>query len=158
MTHFFDESFVIAVCFIIFIYLSYRPIKKSILAALDAKIIEIKDKLIKAENLSNEAKNLFSEVKRDFDNFETNKQDMLRSAQESIKQMTDIKNKEMRQLLNHRKASAIAAIDNEVEKASTELKSEFTQNVLELVRAYLAETKNNNVSDQEIIQHFLEKS
>ena len=41
MIHFFDESFVIAVCFIIFIYLAYRPVKKAIIASLDARINEI---------------------------------------------------------------------------------------------------------------------
>ena len=49
--HFFDASFVIAVCFVIFIYLAYRPVKKAILASLDARINEIKEKLSQAERL-----------------------------------------------------------------------------------------------------------
>ena len=51
MVHFFDESLVIAICFIIFIYLAYRPIKKAIVASLDARIDEIKTKLTETEAL-----------------------------------------------------------------------------------------------------------
>jgi F-type H+-transporting ATPase subunit b len=157
MMHFFDESFVIAVCFIIFVYLSYRPVKKAILASLDTKIEEIKEKLARAEELKAEAKNLLDEVEKELASFETRKKDILESAQNSIERLVETRNKEMSLLLARRKDSAIKAIDNEMEKASIALKAEFTDAVLNLVKSYLIQTKNNAVSDQEIIEHFLKK-
>ena len=157
MIHFFDESFVIAVCFIIFIYLAYRPVKKAIIASLDARINEIKEKLAKAERLKEEAKNLLDEVEKELDEFEARKKDIITSAQNSIERLVETKNKEISLLLARKKDSAIKAIDNEREKASDSLKLEFTETVLNLVKNYLIQTKNNAVSDQEIIERFIKK-
>lgn len=157
MIHFFDESFVIAVCFIIFIYLAYRPVKKAIIASLDARINEIKEKLAKAERLKEEAKNLLDEVEKELDEFEARKKDIITSAQNSIERFVETKNKEISLLLARKKDSAIKSIDNEREKASNSLKLEFTETVLNLVKNYLVQTKNNAVSDQEIIERFIKK-
>jgi F-type H+-transporting ATPase subunit b len=157
MIHFFDESFVIAVCFIIFIYLAYRPVKKAIIASLDARINEIKEKLAKAERLKEEAKSLLDEVEKELDEFEARKKDIITSAQNSIERLVETKNKEISLLLARKKDSAIKAIDNEREKASNSLKLEFTETVLNLVKNYLIQTKNNAVSDQEIIERFIKK-
>ena len=157
MIHFFDESFVIAVCFIIFIYLAYRPVKKAIIASLDARINEIKEKLAKAERLKEEAKSLLDEVEKELDEFEVRKKDIITSAQNSIERLVETKNKEISLLLARKKDSAIKSIDNEREKASNSLKLEFTETVLNLVKNYLVQTKNNAVSDQEIIERFIKK-
>ena len=157
MMHFFDPSFVIAVCFVIFIYLAYRPVKKAILASLDARINEIKEKLSQAERLKEEAKSLLDEVEKELGRFEARKKDILASAQNSIERLVETKNKEIGLLLARKKDSAIKAIDNEREKASDSLKIEFTETVLNLVKSYLVQTKNNAVSDQEIIERFIKK-
>ena len=157
MMHFFDASFVIAVCFVIFIYLAYRPVKKAILASLDARINEIKEKLSQAERLKEEAKSLLDEVEKELDEFEARKKDIITSAQNSIERLVETKNKEISLLLARKKDSAIKSIDNEREKASNSLKLEFTETVLNLVKNYLVQTKNNAVSDQEIIERFIKK-
>jgi len=157
MMHFFDASFVIAVCFVIFIYLAYRPVKKAILASLDARINEIKEKLSQAERLKEEAKSLLDEVEKELDEFEARKRDIITSAQNSIECLVETKNKEISLLLARKKDAAIKAIDNERAKASNSLKIEFTETVLNLVKNYLIQTKNNAVSDQEIIERFIKK-
>ena len=157
MMHFFDESFVVAVCFVIFIYLAYRPVKKAIIASLDARIEEIKQKLAQAEKLKADAKSLLDKVEKELGDFEVRKKDILESAQNSIERLVETRNKELSLLLARKKDSAIKAIDNEREKASDILKSEFTETVLKLVKTYLTQTKNNDVSDQEIIERFLKK-
>ena len=157
MMHFFDESFVVAVCFVIFVYLAYRPVKKAIIASLDAKIEEIKQKLAQAEKLKADAKSLLDEVEKELSDFEIRKKDILESAQNSIERLVETRDKEISLLLARKKDSAIKAIDNEREKASDMLRSDFTETVLKLVKSYLTQTKNNDVSDQEIIELFLKK-
>ncbi|MEA0970932.1 ATP synthase subunit b precursor [Candidatus Megaera venefica] len=157
MMHFFDESFVVAVCFVIFIYLAYRPVKKAIIASLDARIEEIKQKLAQAEKLKADAKSLLDKVEKELGDFEVRKKDILESAQNSIERLVETRNKELSLLLARKKDSAIKAIDNEREKASDILRFEFTETVLKLVKTYLTQTKNNDVSDQEIIERFLKK-
>ena len=157
MMHFFDESFVVAVCFVIFVYLAYRPVKKAIIASLDARIEEIKQKLAQAEKLKADAKSLLDEVEKELSDFEIRKKDILESAQNSIERLVETRDKEISLLLARKKDSAIKAIDNEREKASDMLRSDFTETVLKLVKSYLTQTKNNDVSDQEIIELFLKK-
>ncbi|GAB4169064.1 MAG: hypothetical protein Tsb006_7300 [Rickettsiaceae bacterium] len=157
MIHFFDESFVIAVCFIIFIYFAYKPIKKAIVASLDAKIEEIKNKLTETENLKADAKKLLDEVKQEIETFEERKKSILQNAQNSTHRFVETKSKEMDLLLARKRDSAIKSIESEAAKASKAMQAEFMNDVLNLVKSYLEETKNNSVSDQEIIDHFTKK-
>ena len=155
--HFFDESFVVAICFIIFIYFSYKPVKKAIIASLDAKIDEIKAKLVETEQVKKDAKKLLDEIKQEMEVFEARKESILESADTSTKRLVETRKKEMELMLARKKDSAIKSIDNQKDKASDAMRAEFTDAVLYTVRAYLVETKNNSVSDEEILAHFIKK-
>ncbi len=157
MTHFLDESFVVAVCFIVFIYLAYRPVKKAIVASLDARINEIKQKLAETEKLKQDAKLMLSEIEQEMADFEERKKEMLESAKNSTQRLVETKAKEMDLLLARKKDSAIKSIENERVKASNAMRAEFTDSVIDMVRSYLVETKNNSTSDEEILNHFIKK-
>lgn len=157
MIHFFDENLVVAICFIIFIYFVYRPVKKAIVASLDAKIDEIKTKLAETEELKKDAKLLLDEIKQEIEVFEERKKSILKSADTSTQRLVEIRAKEMELMLTRKKDSAIKSIENRKEKASDQMRAEFTEAVLKTVRTYLIETKNNSVSDEEIITHLLKK-
>lgn len=157
MIHFFDESFVIALCFVFFIYLAYRPVKKAIVASLDARIDEIKTKLAETEELKKDAKLLLDEIKQEMQVFEERKKSILESADTSTQRLVETRTKEMELMLARKKDSAIKSIDNQKERASDQMRAEFTDAVLKTVRTYLIETKNNSVFDEEIISHLLKK-
>jgi F-type H+-transporting ATPase subunit b len=155
--HFFDESFVVAICFIIFLYFAYKPIKKAIVASLDARIDEIKSKLEETEKLKKAAKQLLDEIKQEIQVFEERKESILESAKTSTERLVETRSKEMELMLARKKDSAIKSIDNQKDKASSQMRAEFTDAVLNTVRTYLVETKNNSVSDEEILAHFTKK-
>ncbi len=155
--HFFDESFVVAICFIIFIYFAYKPVKKAIMASLDVRIDEIKTKLAETEKLKQDAKQLLDEIKQEMEIFEERKESILESADNSTKRLVEIRTKEMELMLARKKDSAIKSIDNQKDKVSDEMRAEFTDAVLNTVRTYLVETKNNSISDEEILSHFIKK-
>lgn len=157
MTHIFDESFVIAICFIIFIYLAFRPVKKAIIASLDARIKEIKQTLNESEKVRSEAKQLLNSVEGELNNFEKKKTDLLANAQNSIERYVEIRNKEINDILERKKESAIKSIEHETQKAGSRMQSEFTHEVLDLVKKYLAKTKNNGIDDKEILEHLYKK-
>ena len=81
MIDFLDESFVVAVCFIIFIYLAYRPVRKAIVASLDARIEEIKAKLAETEKVKKDAKLLLEEIEQEMGSFEERKKNYHRKCQ-----------------------------------------------------------------------------
>lgn len=155
--HFMDESFWVAVSFVIFLYFAYKPIKKAIVASLDAKIEEIKKTLAEAEKLKEDAKILLDEVRDEVEDFEKRRKQILESADVSTERMVELRTKETQMLLARMKSSAIKTIENKKNIASAELRDEFIETVLSTVRTYLVETKNNNVSDEEIINSFMKK-
>jgi F-type H+-transporting ATPase subunit b len=157
MINFLDESFVVAICFVIFIYLAYRPVKKVIVASLDARIEEIKAKLAETEQIKKDAKSLLDEIEQEMEHFEERKKNIIESAKNSTARLVETKAKEMDLMLARTKDSAIKSIDNQRVKAVDTMRTEFTKSVLSVVRTYLVETKNNTISDEEILNHFIKK-
>lgn len=155
--HFIDENFWVAVSFLIFIYFAYKPIKKAIINSLDSRINEIKETLSQAEKLKSEAKSLLDQAEKEISHFEEYKQQVMDSAKLSTERLIETKTKEMELALARKSDSVKNLIENEKIKAFNKLKSEFTDSVISLVRNYLIESKNNNVSDEEIIKNFLDK-
>ena len=157
MMHFFDENFWVAVSFIIFLYFAYKPVRKAIINSLDARINDIKEKLAQTEKLKAEAKSLLEEVQKEMENFESYKQQLLDKAKISTDNLIEKRTKELEIALTRKSNSATSLIENEKSKISEELKNEFTDTVINIVRNYLIETKNNSVSDEAIINKFIDK-
>ena len=157
MMHFFDENFWVAVSFIVFLYFAYKPVRKAIINSLDARINDIKEKLAQTEKLKAEAKSLLEEVQKEMENFESYKQQLLDKAKISTDNLIEKRTKELEIALTRKSNSATSLIENEKSKISEELKNEFTDTVINIVRNYLIESKNNSVSDEAIINKFIDK-
>ena len=114
MTHFFNESFVLALCFIAFAYLAYKPIKNALLNALDRKISEIKTKLIETDKLKNDAQKLLKETQKEMDEFDQKKAEMIKNAKDSIENTVILKQKEMGLLIERMETSANQNIKHDV--------------------------------------------
>lgn len=154
---FLDTNLVFATCFIIFIYLSYKPVKKAILASLDARIAEIKAKLEETEKVKRDAKLLLEEIEQEMKGFEEYKNHIIENAQNSTAKLVKTRGQELENKLARAKDSAIKHIETEKTRAGEEMKAEFIKSVVDMVRSYLIETKNNSVSDEEIFKHLTKK-
>ncbi|WPX98775.1 ATP synthase subunit b precursor [Candidatus Megaera polyxenophila] len=155
--HFFDENFWIAVSFVIFLYFAYKPIKKAIINSLDAKINEIKEKLAQTEKIKAETKLLLEATQKEIANFEEYKHQIINKAKISTEKLIEKRTKEMEIALTRKSEDAIKLIENEKSKISQQLRDEFTDTVINLVRSYLVKSKNNSVSDEEIINRFIKQ-
>ena len=153
--YFFDENFWVAVSFVLFLYFAYKPIKKAIINSLDAKIDDIKQKFAESEKIKTEAKLLLEEIQKEMVNFEEYKKQIIDKAKDSTEKLIQKRTKEMEIVLDRKNKSANQIIENEKSKISEELKNEFTDAVINTVRNYLIESKNNSISDEEIIDKFL---
>ena len=58
-----DAKFWTAVAFVIFIVLTFKPVKSILIKGLDEKIKLIKNNINNAENIENDAKKLLSDLK-----------------------------------------------------------------------------------------------
>ncbi len=153
--HFFDENFWVAISFILFLYFAYKPIKKAIINSLDAKIDDIKQKFAESEKIKTEAKLLLEEIQKEMMNFEEYKKHIINKAKDSTEKLIEKRTKEMEIALDRKSKSANQIIENEKSKISEELKNEFIDSVINSVRDYLIESKNNSISDEEIIDKFI---
>ncbi len=155
--HFFDENFWVAISFIIFLYFAYKPVKKAIINSLDAKINEIKEKLTQTEKVRTDARLLLEEIQKEMENFQTYKQQMIDKATVSTERFIEKRTKEMEISLARKSDSAAKLLENEKFKICEQLKGEFTDSLIKIVKQYLVESKNNSVSDEEIINKFIQK-
>lgn len=148
-----DESFWLAVSFILFIYFSYRPIKKAVLNSLDIRINDIKRELKEAEKLKKEAKDLLLEAESKISKIAKFKEEMLNEAEIDAEKLLKKKTQELEQFLKHKKTDAIQAIDNQKTQAFLQAKSEFTELVTKLVAQYCKESNNDSLPDSKIAQY-----
>ena len=157
MYTFLDENFIVAICFVIFLYLSYKPLRKAIISSLDARIMEIKSKLEETEKLKEDARLLLENIEQEMSGFEKKKSHMLQNAKESTKELLEERTKKMDLVFLRKKQQAIKSINTHKSKAFQSLQIDLSESVVKLVQAYLVETKNNSVSDKEILELFLKK-
>jgi F-type H+-transporting ATPase subunit b len=155
--HFLDENFWVAVSFIVFLYFAYKPVKKAILNSLDSKINDIKEKLTQTQKVKTEAKLLLEEIQGEMEKFEEYKEQIINKAKASTERLIEKRTKELEIALDRKSKSANQLIENEKSKISEELKNEFTDTVINIVKNYLVESKNNSISDEEIINNFINK-
>ena len=155
--HFLDENFWVAVSFIVFLYFAYKTVKKAILNSLYSKINDIKAKLTQTEKVKAEAKLLLEEIQGEMEKFEEYKEQIINKAKTSTERLIEKRTKELEIALDRKSKSANQLIENEKSKISEELKNEFTDTVINIVKNYLVESKNNSISDEEIINNFINK-
>ena len=155
--HFMDESFWIAICFVLFVFLTYRPIKRAILNSLDARIEEIRHNMEQAQKLRDDARIILEQIELEMQHFEEREKRIIESAESSTNRLVESKTKEVDMQIHRMRDSAEKSITNLKTKAQQELKEEFTQHVMSLVRTYLAESDNNSTSTENIINNLLGK-
>lgn len=157
MMHFMDESFWVAVSFFIFIILAYKPIKQAITNSLDQRITEIKDTMEHTQRLRDDARMILEQIEIEMQNFESHKQVILDSAKSSTHRMVEGRTREIEMQISRMRDTAEKSIATMKTKASQELKEEFTQHVMMLVRDYLVKSDNNSTGTEEIVNNLLGK-
>ncbi|WP_016917319.1 F0F1 ATP synthase subunit B [Rickettsia honei] len=153
--NFLDESFWLAVSFVIFLYLVYRPAKKAILNSLDAKILEVQEKVLQAEKLKDDAALLFKHTNAQIKKLKTLRSQMIEESNEVTKKIIQEKTKEIEEFLEHKKSDAIQLMQNQKSTASKELQDEFCDEVIKLVSEYFKSVK---LSESNIAKNLMDKS
>jgi F0F1-type ATP synthase membrane subunit b/b' len=157
MTDIISEELVVAICFVVFVFFAYRPIKKAVSNALEQKISEIKDNLQKAETLKEEAKSTLELLAKELKNLEQSKTQLLLDAQHNIEHAINLKNEEMKLLFARIENSALQNLQYQADQATENMKKQFIEKTMNLVQNYLKETNNNSLTQKEIIELFTHK-
>lgn len=152
----FDEKFWLAICFLIFVYLVYRPIKNIILKSLDDKIMVIKDQVLEAQKLNEDMTLLFEDATAQIQHIEVLRKKMIKDAKETANNMIKQQNEEIDKFLESKKLETIDLMNRQKLEASQMLQSEFCDKMVELVTIYMRSTKNDSISDSEIAKRLME--
>ncbi|MDD9335686.1 ATP F0F1 synthase subunit B [Candidatus Tisiphia endosymbiont of Metellina segmentata] len=152
----FDEKFWLAVCFLIFVYLVYRPIKNIILKSLDDKIMAIKDQVLEAQKLNEDMTLLFEDATAQIQQIEVLREKMIKDGKETANNIIKQQNEEIDKFLESKKLETIDLMNRQKLEASQMLQSEFCDKMVELVTIYMRSTKNDSISDSEIAKRLME--
>lgn len=155
--HFLDESFWLAVSFIIFAYLAYKPAKRAILNSLDAKIAQVKSLVAEAENLRKDAANILLKTQDEIKNLSNLRVQILDDARSDAKLIAETRAAEMQEQLEQKKKDAFESINQQQINTYNNIKQDFARLTMKLAEEYLKETDNNNSSDIEIAENFIKK-
>lgn len=155
MIQIFNESFIIAICFVMFLYIIFRPVKKTINTSLENKIVVIKDIVKETEESKNEAQRLLKKLQNDMKIFDEKRERLLKTAAMLTEDLIDSRSQEMYSYMNRSRDLALKSIEDKKNKVGESMKSELIQSTLLNVHEYLTKTENNNVSDGEIMENLV---
>ena len=153
--NFLDESFWLAISFIIFVCLIYRSAKKAILKSLDAKVLEVQERVLKAERLKEDAILLFEQTNMQIKKLETIRLQMIEESNKVTKKIVQEKTKKIEEFLEHRKSEAAKLIENQKLTASKKLQAEFCNEVVQLVSKYFQSVK---LPESNIVKNLIDQS
>ena len=95
-----DAKFWTAVAFVIFILVTYRPVKKILLKALDEKITSIKNKINDAKKIREDAYSLLGEIKVKKDNIKKEIDEIKKISENKMKMKLEEMQKKLENQLN----------------------------------------------------------
>lgn len=156
--HIFDESFWLAICFIAFIYLAYRPVRRAMLQFLDSRIEVIKAEVTEAEDLKKEAAKILQKTERELSQLESTKARILEEAKAATVRLVAERTKEMELALIRLQKDAEHWVEAEKKKAYHDMQREFIQTATRLAKDYFERNEKCLETDIEIARNLLEQN
>ncbi|MCC8417748.1 MAG: ATP F0F1 synthase subunit B [Rickettsia endosymbiont of Bryobia graminum] len=156
--NFFNEHFWLAISFLIFVSLIYRPAKNIIFKSLDLKIMAIQNQLTESKKLNEDMTLLFEKTTNQLVEIANLKEKMLKEGEETANNIIIEQNIKIEKFLEHKKNTTINFVNTAKSKAFATLQSEFCNKTLELVSLYMQETDNEKMLDTEIAKKIIMKN
>ena len=149
-----DAKFWTAVAFVIFIVLTFKPVKSILIKGLDEKIKLIKNNINNAENIENDAKKLLSDLKISEKNLNEKIDEFNKSTKLKIENLEKEMSSKLEQQINRKKELNKLKIKQLEQEASEEIKDKTSYFAIRIVKNYL-ENKLDEKSKDKIFQDSL---
>ena len=149
-----DAKFWTAVAFVIFIVLTFKPVKSILIKGLDEKIKLIKNNINNAENIENDAKKLLSDLKISEKNLNEKIDEFNKSTKTKIENLEKEMSSKLEQQINRKKELNELKIKQLEQEASEEIKDKTSYFAIRIVKNYL-ENKLDEKSKDKIFQDSL---
>lgn len=152
-----DERFWIALCFLIFVYFVYKPIKLAFLSFVNQKINFIKSQIAEAESIKHEAELLLNKAEEQIANLSKLKQQMLDDATNSATLFLNEKQKAIELATESQQKESLNIIQNQYNASYEKMKNDLMEETFQLVLEYLKTSNNTSLSDIEIAKNLNQK-
>ncbi len=145
-----DESAWLTICFMIFVVISYRPLKKIILNFLDERIKEIKLEIDTANITKKNAQQDLEEFKKDLKFIEKHNEEMIRVAEIEIEKKFQERCIKFEKSLEYTRNAAKEHIELMQKNAVAAIEKEFLGKMLNVVSRHF-ENKNSAELDLAVV-------
>ncbi|MBG76570.1 MAG: hypothetical protein CMI98_01680 [Pelagibacteraceae bacterium] len=149
-----DAKFWTAVAFVIFILVTYRPVKKILLKALDEKITSIKNKINDAKKIREDAYSLLGEIKVKKDNIKKEIDEIKKVSENKMKMNLEEMQKKLENQLNRKKNLVEIKIKQIEQEAINEINYKTTFYTIQTLKKII-NIKINDIIHQELIDSAL---
>ncbi len=149
-----DAKFWTAVAFVIFILVTYRPVKKILLKALDEKITSIKNKINDAKKIREDADSLLGEIKVKKENIKKEIDEIKKISENKIKMKLEEMQKKLENQLNRKKNLVEIKIKQIEQEAINEINYKTTFYTIQTLKKII-NIKINDIIHQELIDSAL---
>lgn len=149
-----DASAYLAICFVLFLFFAFRPIKNALCSFLDNSIEEIKLNLESTAKARSDAEKELVELKKQMTHVEAKHKEMIASAKIEMKKNFEKRCKDFDKTLEYLENNARARMNQMRDSAIKELEEEFLIKSLDLVSDHF---KHNKESDLAIISSFVKR-
>lgn len=121
---FHDPTFWVAIAFVLFVVLTFKPLKKAVTGALDGRAERIRQELDEAARLREEAQKMLAEYKRKQNEASKEAEELLAHAKVEAERLGKEAEAEMEAALQRREAAALEKIAQAETKALAEVRGQ----------------------------------
>lgn len=151
-----SEKFFIAVAFLAFVALILKPAKRFIIAAVDARILKVKNELQEAARLKDEAQALLAKLEREQSRSLEDVQAILSHARMEAERMT----KEAREVLEFALSKRTELAMQKIAQAEASVLSDLRANALDITmdaaRTLILESMSPEVAEEILSKAFMD--
>lgn len=133
----FDESFWIALCFIIFVFTAYKPGKRITLSYLDDRIQSIQLHLYKLQEHNKQARTHLAKIQKQLLSYRSTSKQMLADAEHNAQGLAKARNQELMNVLQMRRRDMQLAITLRAQEAERKLAEQTLTQAIALTAEYL---------------------
>jgi F-type H+-transporting ATPase subunit b len=127
MEHFLNETVVVAIAFLVFIPLVFKPVKKAVLTMLDERAAVAVKVLKEAEELHTKAQMLLKEAEEHYATALKDSKDIVQKASEEAHSILDEANKEVERIVKKKTELSIVRISQQERQIVDDIKSSAIQ-------------------------------
>tara|TARA_B110000014_G_scaffold238400_1_gene205018 strand:- start:159 stop:656 length:498 start_codon:yes stop_codon:yes gene_type:complete len=145
-----DAKFWTAVAFILFVILTFKPVKSILLKSLDEKIQLIINRINDSKKIKEDSELLIKDIEDKEKNLENSIKSLKQDAEKTIINLVNESEKKIGYQINIKKKSAELKIKQLEQEAINEIKNKTTYHTIEIVKNIM-KTKMSDSKHQDLI-------